>query len=86
MKKILLSLIMAALTLCTTAQSFDEYFNGNTLRLDYVFAGDRNSQALYVDQLSETPGWYGRKHNLDRLPLEGNGQTTNKQTNKNKDQ
>ena len=76
MKKILLSLIMAALTLCTTAQSFEEYFNGNTLRLDYVFAGDRNSQALYVDQLSETPGWYGRKHNLDRLPLEGNGQIT----------
>ena len=76
MKKILLSLIMAALTLCTTAQGFDEYFNGNTLRLDYVFAGDRNSQALYVDQLSETPGWYGRKHNLDRLPLEGNGQIT----------
>ena len=76
MKKILLSLIMAALTLCTTAQSFDEYFNGNTLRLDYVFAGDRNSHALYVDQLSETPGWYGRRHNLDRLPLEGNGQIT----------
>ena len=76
MKKILLSLIMAAFTLYTTAQSFEEYFNGNTLRLDYVFAGDRNSQALYVDQLSETPGWYGRKHNLDRLPLEGNGQIT----------
>ena len=34
MKKILLSLIMAAFTLYTTAQSFDEYFNGNTLRLD----------------------------------------------------
>ena len=76
MKKILLSFIMAATALCTAAQSFDEYFTGNTLRLDYVFAGDRKSQAIYVDQLSETPGWYGRRHNLDSLPLEGNGQIT----------
>ena len=76
MKKILLSFIIAATALCTAAQSFDEYFTGNTLRLDYVFAGDRKSQAIYVDQLSETPGWYGRRHNLDSLPLEGNGQIT----------
>ena len=76
MKRTLISIIVALVAITATAQNFDEYFTGNTLRLDYVFAGDRKSQAIYVDQLTQTPGWYGRRHNLDRLPLEGNGQIT----------
>ena len=76
MKKTLISIIVALVAITASAQTFDEYFTGNTLRLDYIFAGDRKSQAIYVDQLTQTPGWYGRRHNLDRLPLEGNGQIT----------
>ena len=76
MKRILISIIVALVAITASAQTFDEYFTGNTLRLDYIFAGDRKSQAIYVDQLTQTPGWYGRRHNLDRLPLEGNGQIT----------
>ena len=76
MKKTVISFILALVAMAATAQDFNEYFTGNTLRLDYVFAGDRNSQSIYVDQLTQTPGWYGRRHNLDRLPLEGNGQIT----------
>ena len=76
MKKIVMSIMMAVVALGAAAQSFEEYFTGNTLRLDYIFAGDRKNQAIYVDQLTQTPGWYGRRHNLDKLPLVGNGQTT----------
>ena len=76
MRKTVISFIIALMAMTCTAQNFDDYFTGNTLRLDYVFAGDRTSQAIYVDQLTQTPGWYGRRHNLDSLPLEGNGQIT----------
>lgn len=71
-----MSIMMAAIAVCAAAQNFDDYFTDSTLRLDYVFAGDRNSQAIYVDELTKTPGWYGRRHHLDTLPLEGNGQVT----------
>ena len=76
MRKTIITFIIALMAMTCTAQNFNDYFSGNTLRLDYVFAGDRNSQAIYVDQLTQTPGWYGRRHNLDSLPLEGNGQIT----------
>lgn len=63
---------------CTTvsAQQFGDYFTDNTLRLDYIFAGDTSRQAIYVDELSVMPGWYGRKQRLAELPLQGNGQIT----------
>ena len=57
-------------------QNFDEYFSDATLRLDYVFAGNRTSQAIYLDGLSTSPRWYGRRVRLDALPLAGNGQIT----------
>ena len=65
--------------MCSTylhAQVFDDYFTDNTLRIDYIFAGDRNQQNIYVDQLSKTKGWFGRRKRLNQLPLEGNGQIT----------
>ena len=76
MRKTVISCIIALMAMTCTAQNFDDYFTGNTLRLDYVFAGDRTSQAIYVDQLTQTPSWYTRTHHPDRLPLEGNGQIT----------
>lgn len=48
----------------------------STLRLDYIFSGDNRTQHIAVDQLSKTAGWYGRRHHLAELPLEGNGQLT----------
>lgn len=59
-----------------SAQNFDDYFTDSTLRLDYIFAGDRSHQAIYVDQLNKLPRWYGRKIRLAELPYEGNGQIT----------
>ena len=71
-------LVVASLLLSITAvcQNFDEYFSDATLRLDYVFAGNRTSQAIYLDGLSTSPRWYGRRVRLDALPLAGNGQIT----------
>lgn len=56
MRKTIITFIIALMAMTCTAQNFNDYFSGNTLRLDYVFAGDRNSQAIYVDQLTQTPG------------------------------
>lgn len=56
------------------AQNFDNYFQDKTLRVDYLFTGEANRQAIYLDELSQLPVWAGRRHNLSELPLEGNGQ------------
>lgn len=56
------------------AQSFSDYFEDSTLRLDYTFAGDTAHQDIYVDQLNVSPHWYGRRQRLSELPLKGNGQ------------
>lgn len=71
---------MITLALCCTlataarAQQFNDFFEDNTLRIDYIFAGDHDKQEIYLDELNKTPHWAGRRHNLNQLPLEGNGQ------------
>ena len=56
------------------AQNFHEYFADKTLRVDYLFTGNRQQQSIYLDELSSLPTWAGRRHHLDKLPLAGNGQ------------
>ena len=56
--------------------TFAQCFSDSTLRLDYIFSGDRDKQYIALDQLTMTPNWYGRKKRLSDLPLEGNGQIT----------
>ena len=75
MKKYIL-LLSAIISLSAQAQDYEQYFSDSTLRLDYIFAGDVNNQQIYVDQLSKSNRWYGRKHRLSELPLAGNGQIT----------
>ena len=68
---------LTLLSLCLSlAQAFAPSFADSTLRLDYIFSGDNRTQHIAVDQLSKTAGWYGRRHHLAELPLEGNGQLT----------
>ena len=78
MKKYLLSLSLLLATACheASAQEFNRHFEDATLRLDYIFAGNNNSQAIYLDRMKTFKGWYGRRTNMDCLPLEGNGQIT----------
>ena len=64
------------LTSGLTAQTFDEIFEDSTLRLDYVFSGNNHEQLISLDEMSFSPGWYGRRENTKRLLLQGNGQLT----------
>ena len=57
-------------------QKFDDFFNGKSLRVDYIFAGDTARQNIYLDKLSSSEEWAGRRGNLSKLPLNGNGDIT----------
>lgn len=59
-----------------SAQDFNQYFEDNTLRLDYIFAGDSAKQAIYFEQAYKQPVWAGRKKRLAEKFLNGNGQIT----------
>lgn len=53
---------------------FAEHFCDSTMRIDYIFSGNAYSQQIALDKISVMPRWYGKKENLDKLPIEGNGQ------------
>lgn len=75
--KALLSLLCACLvSLGAAAQDFSQWFDDQTLRVDYTFAGDSATQQIYLDALTRTDHWAGRRHRLDSLCLKGNGQIT----------
>ena len=80
MKKYLLVFTLAIAITATyqkaSAQDFVQHFEDATLRLDYIFAGNNNSQAIYLDGMKTFNGWYGRRNNMDTLPLQGNGHIT----------
>ena len=80
MKKITL---IACLVLCACGPKvqqgfpepvFEEHFTDSTLRLDYVFCGDAEHTAIYLQGMVKTGVWAGRRHNLARPLLRGNGQ------------
>ena len=45
-----------------------------TLRVDYIFSGTDKSVEISLDEMSCFDGWAGRRVNLDKVPLRGNGQ------------
>lgn len=47
-----------------------------TLRLDYIFSGTDRTQEISLDGMSCYDGWAGRRVNLDKVLLKGNGQIT----------
>lgn len=82
--KIALKLSHAAILfpLAVAAQSsdYDKYFSDSTLRIDYIFEGNADQQNIALSKLHATPDWFGRRHNLDRLPVRGNGRIIVKTT------
>ncbi|MCI5777209.1 MAG: IgA Peptidase M64 [Bacteroidales bacterium] len=70
----LLFLVHIAGEAAAQSPSFADNFTDQTLRLDYIFAGDAKSQAIFLDQLSVSPRWYGKRHRLAEVPVAGNGQ------------
>lgn len=63
--------IIAAFLMCLSAISFAQE---KTLRVDYIFSGTDKIQQISLDEMSCFDGWAGRRVNLDKAPLKGNGQ------------
>ena len=76
MKLFILSLCCLLLCMPACAQEFDAFFKDSTLRIDYIFAGNKAAQKIYVDKLNLSPRWYGKRRKLAEVPIEGNGQLT----------
>jgi hypothetical protein len=74
MKSIFLTLICAVATTMAAAQNFSDYFTNRTLRLDYIFAGKTQQQLIALDELASINNWAGRRINLDKVPVKGNGE------------
>ena len=66
-------ILMCIVAKVASAQVFDDYFEDKTLRIDYIFSGNSSSQAISLDQLNQSPRWYGKRNNLSEVPVEGNG-------------
>lgn len=80
MKKIVLILLAAMLPLPEYASAHaavPEALNmERTLRIDCIFSGSAREQEISIAELRALDGWAGRRVNLDRPPLRGNGQVS----------
>lgn len=74
MRKVLLILFAAICTTHVAANDFDNHFTNHTLRIDYILSGNATQQVIAISQLTTSEGWWGRRCNLDEVPLRGNGE------------
>lgn len=68
-----LALVMANSSTQICAQSSNKWYEDATLRLDYIFAGTNISQNVYLNKMKTYDGWFGKRTNMNSLPLDGNG-------------
>ena len=77
-KVILLSFVLIVSSLAYAENGvdnlYDNYFEDATLRLDCDFAGDWKNQQAFLHEMYRQEMWAGRRHRLNELLLEGNGQ------------
>ena len=72
---LLFSMLLALCTVFSArGQQFDKWFADSTLRLDYIFAGNADSEHIFFEQAYSSPRWAGRKSRLAETFLRGNGQ------------
>ncbi|MBQ1635216.1 MAG: peptidase M64, partial [Bacteroidales bacterium] len=69
MKRLFCLLTAMSAVLCLKAQE-------STLRLDYSFSGTAREAYIALDEIRSLHPWAGRRYNLDKVPLKGNGQLT----------
>lgn len=63
--KIISSLFIGLLLISSVcAQSFDNYFNNSTMRIDYHHTGDSNTEWISIDRIYNYGIWAGSKINL----------------------
>ncbi len=67
MKRILSALAALVLTVALNARD-------KTLRVDYIFSGTDKATEISLDRMYTFDGWAGRRINLDKVPVKGNGQ------------
>ncbi|MBO4905663.1 MAG: peptidase M64 [Bacteroidaceae bacterium] len=76
LQALLACMLLSASSFAADKHPFNEVFTDSTLRLDYIFSGTSRTQHIALAYMSKTAGWYGRRGNLDKLLLGGNGQLT----------
>lgn len=69
MNKLITLALSLALCISASAQDFSK-----TLRLDYIFTGMAKESEISLANMKCLEGWAGRRVNMDKLLLEGNGQ------------
>lgn len=77
MKRLVLLAVaaLAAATLCHSQGIEGSPLDlSKTLRLNYIFSGTDKEQEISLAELCSIDGWAGRRVNMDKLPLRGNGQ------------
>ena len=67
MRHLAVTFIIALFALTASAQN-------QTLRVDYIFSGTDKATEISLATLSRFDGWAGRRVNLDKVPVKGNGQ------------
>lgn len=73
----LLALTVGAIAaLHCSAVEYAECFADSTLRIDYIMGGNAAESRILLKSMKKMPGWYGRRGNLDKLPVLGNGTVT----------
>ena len=76
MRRLLCLMVAALATTALYAQQFDANFVDKTLRIDYTLLGNASEQHVALRDMSSTENWWGRRVNLDDVPLKGNGDLT----------
>ena len=76
MRRLLLFTMACVMSMSLYAQDFDTHFEDATLRIDYTFMGNASEQYVALRDMSSTENWWGRRVNLDNVPLKGNGDLT----------
>ena len=74
MKRFIFTLLASIIGVIACAQQFDAHFQNATLRIDYIFVGNASQQIIAIDELAHFPEWAGRRINLDKTPVRGNGE------------
>ncbi len=74
MKRLAITIMALLVAGSLWAQDFGTYFADRTLRTDLIFSGDIHEQDVTLRALHSWEGWSGRRVNLDKVPLKGDGE------------
>ena len=78
MKRVILFFLMLIAARTGFAGEISGFADGllqdRTLRVDYIFSGTATEAEIALDAMSVSDGWFGRRHNLSEVPVEGTGQ------------